>query len=276
MNGFQGWTFDARTVKPQIASFEPVPDGWYKVIVAKSNIKPTRDPANSMLALELTVVEGQFQNRKIFWNFNLFHSTSSDAVRIAYEELSALQHVIGVFNIGAVGAADSVVPMLHNLPFYVQTVSVKGERGTNTNVKGVRDVNGNEPGKQAAGPPAQQPAPAPAVSPQSSFGVPGGYAPDAPAAPAGAPQWGAPPQQPAPGPAPQAPAATQWQAPQPAPGPAPGAAPPPAQQWGAPAQQPAAPQQPAPGPAPGQPQQTWQPPGQAPGGPPQGAAPWGR
>jgi hypothetical protein len=293
---FQGWTFDARTVTPQV-SIEPVPEGWYKVVVTKSNIKPTRDAANNMLELQCTVIEGQYQGRILFWNFNLFHTTSQQAVEIAYKQLSAVSHVTGVFQLAAQPHADMVLPMLHNIPFFAFVVIARGEQGPLNNIKGVKDINGNEPGKQGAGPAPQGPAPgawqpggAPAGQP-STFAQPGGYTPPAPQGPPGGqPQWGAPQGQPQPGPA--AAPAPAWQPggqpqgqPQAAPGgwqsgPAPAApGPGPAQQWqpGGPQGQPAGTSY-APSQQGGAPVQQWQPPqGQGqPGGPPQGAAPWGR
>lgn len=301
-----GFTFDPRTVAPQTAMV-PVPDGWYKVVIKKSNIKPTAKGDGSYLELYHEVIEGQFTGRPIWWNLNLFNP-NAQTVDISFKQLSAICHCIGHYNPinSQDNAPDNATPMLHNQPYYIWVITPPGSNLSN--VKGCKDIYGNDPGKQGAPTAAPQGygAPAPAGMPTqpgpAQFGAaggtaPGGYAPPqaqgtpAPTAPGGyapqpaqapqgvgmAPGWGQQPGAPAP-----APVAPQWQgAPQPgAPGPAPQPAP---QQWAPPAGAPqAAPGAPAGAPGP----MTWtgQGPTQAapvaapaPGwqqGAPGGAAPW--
>lgn len=246
--------FDARSVAPQVG-LDPVPDNWYKVVIMKSNIKPTNAGDSGMLALEMPIIEGQFQGRTLFWNLNLFNK-SQQACEIAQKQLSAICHVVGQFNVQDQQTPDAATPMLHNIPFYVHAAIGKNQSGApNNNIVGVRDINGNEPGKQGQGAPMAAPAPAQQPggwqqpAPQAGAGpaggsAPGGWSPPAPAAPATAPgSWGPPQGQPAPAAQP-APAQGGWQAPGPA----------------------TAPAAPAPG--------GWTPP--APGGAPPAAAPWGR
>lgn len=278
-----GWSFDARTVAPQMG-FEPVPQDWYKVIIRKSNIKPaSNNPANSMLILSCEIMEGAQKGKFIEWNLNLFHTTSAQAVEIAYKTLSAICYVTGQFQVTAQQGPDNATPMLHNIPFYVFAVITQGANGPLNNIRGIKDINGNEPGKTGGGQ-MQQPAAPPNFGP----GQPGPAQPSTMVAPGGwqgqpGPGQGQPQgQQWAPqGGQPAAPQSGGWQA-----GPGPGAAPqgqpqggyqqpgpaPQGQQWGPPqGQQPAAPQG-----------QQWQPPGQGQpaGGPPPGGAPgapaWGR
>lgn len=270
------WSFDARSVAPSMG-FEPVPQDWYKVVIRKSNIKPaSNNPANMMLELSMEVLEGPQRGKVIPWNLNLFHTTSQQAVEIAHKSLSALCHVTGVFQVAAQPGQDNAVPMLHNIPFFAFVVVAQGQQGPLNNVRGLKDINGNEPGK-TGGAPMQQPAPptvAPAFQPgppqqppqqPTQYAAPGGYSPQPQQPPQGgpAPQWGAP-QQPQP---PAQPPGGQWSSTP--------AAPPP--QQGAPAGPAWTPPQQG-GPAPAQPPQNpqWQP-GPPAGGPPQGgAAPWGR
>jgi hypothetical protein len=248
--------FDARSVAPQIG-LDPVPDNWYRVAIMKSNIVSTSKGDGGMLKLEMSILDGQFQGRSLFWNLNLFNP-SAQAVEIAYKQLSAIQHVIGVMNVNDQQAPDNAVPMLHNIPFYVHAIVVKGDKGQMNNMVGVKDINGNEPGKQQ-----QQP-----VAPQGP--APGGWAAPGPTGPAVAPAapggWQAP--APAGQPVQGGTAPGGWSPPgQPAP-----AAPPPAQgpgSWGPPQGQPAQATQPTPI-APG----GWTPP--AAGGAPPPNAPWGR
>jgi hypothetical protein len=307
----QGWSFDARTINPENAfGGGAFPEGWYKVRISKSNIKPTNsDPQNSgKLELQCEVIEGGMQGRVYYWNLNVFNK-NPQAVEIAYKQLAALCAVTGQYQVSAQQGVDTAVPMLHNIPFYLQLVVVPGQTGPINNVKGIRDINGNEPGKTGSGPPMQQPAPpnvGPAGGPSwgspgapqapSQMSAPGGWSPGPAAPAAGAPAGGGWSTGPAPGPAPAGgPGGWGGVSSGPAPaGPGPGGPswgggapqgqpqPPAGQpQWGAPPPQPGPPAGApqwggAPQPQAGQPQQQWQPgPGQPAGGPPAGAAPWG-
>jgi hypothetical protein len=216
--------FDARSVDPSQAP-APMPAGDYKVRIIASEPKPTKDKTGGFLELTLQVLEGQFQNRELIYRLNLFNP-SQQAVEIAYRQLSALCHVTGVFNI-----QDS--QQLHGIPFIAMVVIQSG--GIYNEIKGVKDLNGNVPGKAG------------------NTGV-------ASAMPAAAPQaaapWGQPPQAGFPAQAPPAAAAPPWGPPA-LPAAAPAAAP-----WGPPA---AAPPQAAPAP--------WSPPGAPPMQAPAVAAP---
>lgn len=226
--------FDARTVAPSVG-LDPVPEGWYKTVISKSNIKATKDNESGYLELILSIIEGQYQSRILYWNLNLWNK-SQLATEIAYKQLSAISHVTGVFQVNdQPNAQDNATPMLHNIPFMTHAIVKHGNSGPQNEIKGVKDLAGNDPGKQgqgvpAGGPPMGQPVQPPAQPPAT--------APAQPAWGGGAPQTAAP------GPAPGG-----WQ---------------PQGQPAQPAQPPAQPQ--------GQP--SWQPPGQG-GAAQPAAAPWG-
>lgn len=215
--------FDARTVQPAM-TLEPVPGGWYKVIIRKSNIKPTQKGDGGFLELQCEVVEGQHANRILYWNLNLFNPSEA-AVEIARKTLSAICHVIGRFDVQDQQIQDSATPMLHNVPFFVLVNVEQGTKGPINNMRGCKDLNGNDPGKQAmgaapaapmgapAGPqwaqaaPAAAPAAAPiptawqqspqgqpqgwAASPASGQSAPGGFTPNVPLGQPAAPQTAA-------------------------------------------------------------------------------------
>jgi len=248
--------FNARTVAPQVA-LDPVPEGWYKVVIDKSNVKPTRDGQNGMIELQCKIIEGQFQTRVLYYNLNLWHNNAT-TVEIAYKQLSAICHVVGQYDINAPdnAPADNYLPMLHNVPFMVHAVVTQGERGPINNIRGLKDTMGNDPGKggQAPQQTAQQfpqggtapgawqgGAPAPRGAPRPPAGQWTTAAPQ----PAGAPFPGQPglaPGQPMPpAPAPSQPFPGQPYPPQPAPAPTPPQMPG-QPQWGGVA--PGAPQQP--------------------------------
>lgn len=197
--------FSARTVAPQGNTSQlpaSPPEGW-PVVITASEMKPTAaDPQAGFLECNLHIIEGEHTGLEGKYRLNIF-SKSEKAVEIANRQLSALCHVCN--NPDAVDSSQ-----LHNIPFRVvvgfqKMTSPDGPQYTE--VKGVKHMDGSDPGKAGSAPAA---APAPPAPPQQQA------APvQQQAAPAAAPAWGAPAQPTAP-----APAAPQWGAPaaaQPAP-----------------------------------------------------------
>lgn len=178
--------FDARNVEPSIVA-QPLPPGEYKVVVVASEPKETADKTGGFLELTLRIIDGQFLNKEIAYRLNLYNA-SQKAVEIAYRQLSAICHVTGVYQI-------QNSQQLHNIPF-VAVIGMQKDNPIYNDVKGVKDINGNAPGKQG-----QATAAAPAAAPATN----GWQQPAAAAAPAaGSPPWGTP------APAPNAP---PWGAP---------------------------------------------------------------
>lgn len=201
--------FDARTVQPAV-TLTPLPEGWYKVRIAKSNLKQTAKGDGGYLELQCEVLEGQYQGRILYWNLNLFNP-SQQATEIAYKQLSAICHVIGVFGVQDQNIPDQVVPSMHNIPFMVWAVVGQGTQGPINNIRGCKDINGNDPGKQGQGPgqpmPMQQPPAFGGPSPQQGgWQAPGGQGGTAPAG------WAPQPNQPATHAAPTGPGGQPWQA----------------------------------------------------------------
>lgn len=251
------FNFDGTQHEPN-AGFTPVPAGWYNVAIEKSEMKSTAKGDGAMMVFTLNIIDGQYAGKKLFVRLNI-QNPNQQAVDIAYGELSAISHAVGVIQ-------WNETTQLHGIPFQVQAAVGKTDKGTETNeVKAYKDAAGNEPGKAPAqqggapaafgGQPAQQQQPAfggqaqpgPAQGQPAFGGAPAGQQPAQGGQPAFQPQQG------------QAPAQQPAQQP-----PAQGGAP-----WGGgqptqPAQQSNAGQQPA---------QQWQ---QPQGGAPAGGAPWGQ
>jgi Protein of unknown function (DUF669) len=219
--------FNAQTVEPQ-QPMQPLPTGEYKVIIAESEPTPTKDQTGGYLKLTLKVIDGQFSGRTLIDRLNLYNS-NQQAVEIAYRRLSAYCHVTNQFQL-----QNSA--QLHNIPFIAVVGMSKGDDSYN-DIKGVKDINGNAPGKsggsQAAAPqqpqqyaaPQTQPAPGwgapqqpqqppPQQPQQGQYAVQNGYPPPSNAPGTG---WGAQPNQ---APAQPNPNAGQWGAPPPANAPA--------------------------------------------------------
>jgi hypothetical protein len=110
--------FDANTVEPN--QFDVIPAGEYEATIVKSQMKPTKDGQGSYLELELQVLNGQYQNRKLFDRLNL-KNASAKAVQIAQGTLSAICRSVGVLT-----PNDS--SELHNKPLRVKVKVTKDEQ----------------------------------------------------------------------------------------------------------------------------------------------------
>lgn len=110
-----GGTFDATAVEPSQA-FDVLPAGKYKVQVVDSDMKPTKNGDGQYLWLELDIVDGAYQGRKLWDRLNIVNS-NAQAVEIAQRQLSALCHATGKLNV-----SDS--QELHFIPV-IATVRVR-------------------------------------------------------------------------------------------------------------------------------------------------------
>lgn len=86
--------FNANDVEPS-APREPIPAGWYKMVIVNSEEKPTKAQTGSYLKMEVEVIEGEHQGRKVFPMLNL-NNPNSTAVEIAQRELSSICRATGV------------------------------------------------------------------------------------------------------------------------------------------------------------------------------------
>jgi hypothetical protein len=85
--------FDASKVEPN--DFGILPVGDYEACIANSEMKPTKDGQGQYLNLEIQIVGGQYQNRKLFEKLNLVNKNET-AVTIAKGTLSAICRAVGV------------------------------------------------------------------------------------------------------------------------------------------------------------------------------------
>lgn len=89
--------FDASGHKPQ--SFDVLPSAWYPMILIEGEEKPSKNnPQNTYFAAVFEVIGENYAGRKIFHNFN-FNNTNEDAKRIAYDQLAAIMHGVGLLRI---------------------------------------------------------------------------------------------------------------------------------------------------------------------------------
>lgn len=222
--------FDATQVAPDLG-FETVPAGWYNAMIDESEMKPTKDGSGAYLQTRFNIIDGQYANRKIYMRLNL-RNTNPVAQEIAYKQLSAIAHAVGVLHV-----QDS--SQLHGLPMKIKVKLRKdtsGQYEDSNEISSIKNINEQvDMGSQAGAAPA-------GFGGASAGGMPPGFGAQ-PQAGFAAPMQQAPVQQPAAQPwqqpaqpAPQAAPQQQWQQPAPQPQQAPAQAAPVQQPW----QQPAA------------------------------------
>ena len=122
--------FDARTVEP--SGFDVLPAGEYDVCIVSSAVESTRAGDGKFLKLELQVLNGPFQNRKVFDRLNLWNK-NPQAVTIAQGTLSAICRAVGVLT-----PQDS--SELHNRPL-LATIKTRDYQGSPRNeVAGYKEL----------------------------------------------------------------------------------------------------------------------------------------
>lgn len=126
MSDISNLNFDASQVEP--ASFDVIPAGEYEAVIVASEMKPTTT-GGEMLVLELQVLNGKYQNRKLWDRLNLVNSNDK-AVQIAKGTLSAICRAVGVLT-----PKDS--SELHNKPLSIKVAvqPARGEYGESNTIK---------------------------------------------------------------------------------------------------------------------------------------------
>jgi len=133
--------FDAKTVEP--GGFDVWPAGEYDVCIVSSVVETTKAGNGKFLKLELQILNGQFQNRKIFDRLNLWNP-NQQAVTIAQGTLSAICRAVGVLT-----PQDS--SELHNKPLRCKVVVRKSDEYGESN-----EVKAYKPRSAGPAPQAQQ------------------------------------------------------------------------------------------------------------------------
>ena len=154
-----GSTFDATGVEPA-QSLEVLPPGKYPVQIVKSDIRLTKDGMGQYLFLEIDVLEGPYQGRKLFDRLNLVNA-NPQTVEIAQRTLSAICHATGRLQV-----QDS--EELHLIPLIavVQVQPPKNGYGESNKVRyqpleRAPQVAAPQPQRTTAPQPAATPAPQP-------------------------------------------------------------------------------------------------------------------
>lgn len=205
-----GLAFDATQYEPDQGVGDPLPSGWYNVVIDEIGKKPTRDGMGEYVEMRFSVVDGQHQNRKVYNTFNT-KNANQQTVEIANRQLSAVCHAVNVLK-------PTVWDQIKGIPLKIKVgpKPASGDYGPGNKILAYKhishdvDTAGGD-GGAAFG--AGTPSPAPAATGGTPPAQPWAQAPAAamasgadtaaPATPAAAP----PPPPAAPAPEPAAPAA---------------------------------------------------------------------
>lgn len=156
---------DLNDVKPA-DSFDSLPAGTYMALISASEMKATKAGTGEYLQLTMTIIDGEYEHRKLFDRLNL-NNPNQTAVDMAKRTLASIGHAVGVWP-----PQDSAE--LHDIPLMVK-VEVETERDpvtkqvtrTSNVVKGYSAVAqaGAAAASRAAAAPVQHAAPAAASKP---------------------------------------------------------------------------------------------------------------
>ncbi len=136
------YAFDPTGVTPNFGGGPGLPVGKHPVTITKSEGKPTQDNTGGYIELTCTAFDGPAKGGSIAIRLNV-HNKSEAAVRIAKEQLAAICAVTGV------GPFQNT-QALHDKAFVVD-VGPQKDKPQYTEVIGVFDMQGNEPGKAQPG-----------------------------------------------------------------------------------------------------------------------------
>lgn len=108
--------------------FTAVPPGEYQIYLDTSDRVSTSTAPNEMLKCTFVIAAGEYQNRKLFCNFNLWNS-NQDAVRIAKSQWAAICFA-------ALGQPPETVrdsSQLNSRIFFAEVANVSGQSKNSAN-----------------------------------------------------------------------------------------------------------------------------------------------
>lgn len=93
-----GFQFDVSEVPPASGGFELLEPGDYRLEASEiSDEQATKDGTGAYVTIKYSVIEGEREGAQIFSNYNI-KNKNPKAEEIAWRELSALGHAVGVLS----------------------------------------------------------------------------------------------------------------------------------------------------------------------------------
>jgi hypothetical protein len=156
MSNMADLNFNANEVDPS-AGFGLIPRGDYDAVIVSSERKATKSGDGFYLSLTFQIIAGEFQNRKLWSNLNLWNK-NEQATQIARGDLSAICRSVGVLTV-----KDS--SELHNKPLKI-SLAIKKNKQSDEDENRIVGYKARHAGPATAtAAPTAAPAAAPAASP---------------------------------------------------------------------------------------------------------------
>jgi hypothetical protein len=128
--------FDPSKVE-DVGGFEPIPAGWYRVMVDGVEIKPTKAGNGTICGIKMHVVDGPHGKRILFANFNIQHS-SPEAERIGKGQFKRFLKAIGITT-PITTAQEAAEKITNKLLYVLVSIGKHYQSGEPTNE--VKDYN---------------------------------------------------------------------------------------------------------------------------------------
>lgn len=157
-----GFSFNARQVPPAVAGSEPLPIGEWPMQITGANIKPNNDNKGGALVFDVVIIGPEHTGQTGFYRLNLFNDNQK-TVEIAQRQLSSLCHAVGIYEV-----TDATLGQFVGKQFIGVVKSNATEQyPKGTQIGGVKDVQGNDPGRALAGQALQAPTQPPSYQPSA-------------------------------------------------------------------------------------------------------------
>lgn len=124
-------------------SFEMVPSGEYKVTIEEAGLKDYQNMDGEYLKVTFSIEEGEYENQKIFMNYNFAHPESDEANRIGRGQLKSMLAVFGKNGI------EQDPAELEDEQLYIKVKKVKKGEYENHNIQKYMSVEDYEGAKKS-------------------------------------------------------------------------------------------------------------------------------
>lgn len=87
--------FDVNSIPEQENNYDPVPEGWYDVVISKADVKATKDGTGQYISICYDITGPTHQGRKVFGIVNI-RNKSAQAQNIGVQQLGSIMRSIGI------------------------------------------------------------------------------------------------------------------------------------------------------------------------------------
>jgi len=151
------------------ADFEPIPVGWYPVMIDNAEVKKTKAGDGAYILLEMSVLGGDHNGRKMFDRLNIVNK-NPEAVKYAVIDLAKIAKALGIANI------DDAAQLLNGQLEASVKIDKKEDGDLDNVVKGYRGL------KDAVAPATPTATQAPAAATKTATATPPPVVPATPSA----------------------------------------------------------------------------------------------